>query len=71
MVVSGRQGRAAAKGINVVVTRGTSYPCFAQEKKMRKGTIQGVGFSPAMLPVVTGIDRSASRRSWDLRQWDL
>ncbi|QCD96401.1 hypothetical protein DEO72_LG6g1103 [Vigna unguiculata] len=31
-------------------------------------TIWGVRFSPAMLPVATGVDGGVSRRPWDLRQ---
>ncbi|QCD86227.1 hypothetical protein DEO72_LG3g748 [Vigna unguiculata] len=34
----------------------------------RKETIRGVGFSPATLPLVAGVDGGVPRRPWDLRQ---
>ncbi|QCE07107.1 hypothetical protein DEO72_LG9g2123 [Vigna unguiculata] len=34
----------------------------------RKETIRGVGFSPAMLPLVAGVDGGVPRRPWELRQ---
>ena len=34
----------------------------------RKETTRGVGFSPATLPLVAGVDGGVPRRPWDLRQ---
>ena len=44
---------------------------LARGRKTRRGTIREVGFLPAMLPVVDGIDGGMSRRPWDLRQRHL
>ena len=43
--------------------------CAREETTMK--AIWGAEFPPAMLSVEAGVDGSASRQPWDLRQWHM